>query len=1391
MVDKSKLVEKQRQVRDWTRRTLGEFPEQQALLRGSPQQFTVNAALNKIATGDSIEDAEAGVLETIVLPQMRPALPVVDGEVGPWPPAWERLNEVSIRERFRSICASIGLLKASSPSTFGSLGTAFLVSPDLVMTTRHTAELFTTGRGVRNLSFAPGFTSLHVDFGGGGEVDSEIASPVTEVVMMHPYLDVAVLRIEPSHSLTPLRLWARDPSDMLERDIAVIGYPAWDSRVSSELQERVFAGRPGIKRIMPGRVLPPRMVAALGQQQVPLSHDAITLGGKSGAPVIDIETGAVVGVSYLSFYLVANHAVPASEMALDRRIWDLGIHFEDAPLPESGSPWEDQWERAGEMPDLAEPTPAPGSADAIVNAAKHQIDERFPETAAFRQFLAEHGYREVVDAVPEKAATKELVRALQRRGAIDEKFLQTLGVTPVIAPAAPPSEPWLQGPMLDRVLDVVAPISPEIIEVQATGSKFRSFVVNAEGKFDSATATIKRLASDPRPEAGRALTWLIRRLFESLDTSKSEEVTTLSEATAELEGKTEKEATLIQDADALTLASEPPRMQSIESVKAGIEAARSVVAIRLPEGKGKSRRIGSSGWLLTPSLVVVPAHVLEYDDPNQPHMQSQDERAREGVIVFDFDQASDKGREVPIASLLWSDAELDLAVVRLAQPVSDRRPLKLRPDPPAPSSVLQLIHHPFLGPKQISGYGRLIRHDGHEVLYLLDTSPGSAGAPVFDGSWSVVATHRAFQFYRRAAEDQPVRAKLGTATGAFLKRLRNRQGVPDEVWREIVGGQPALKMIDPNLRRQLGEMGEKDTAPVVVQLLEGSVALDDVAGFHVDSQSEAIVTGVANRQAISELISHPAVQSVEISRAAGSSLEWQDTVPYIGAARIHIAPHGEKGDKALIGVIDTGIDIFHEAFLDDTGKTRILAFWDQLDERAPSGQSTRAVTQSPASDALAQQLGLRYGAVYFADDLQRFLDGVDQRPQQFPKTSGMSHGTAVTSIAAGRPSGGAAAEAFAGGVAPAARLIVVRYDLQHASVGYSKGHIDGLAFIHAYAAILDLPVVVNISNGMNSGAHDGTTTLENKCNIFTENGLLRGRVIVKSAGNERLQGRHAVIEVGNGSRKNLRWRSIPTKSGQKDPEVFELWFHYLNRYRFRLIGPTGGPSPAIEGTPPLHKLNEYLPNGNLVNALLSPSHNESDGLLSLSIEPGKLAEVERGNWMLEITGLQVTNKEPIHAWTEKLDSRNVYFQSDAKDECTVTIPGTASSVISVGAIRPGEVMELYEQSSIGPTRKGVEKPEIVAPGVEVYGAGADRVNLRSATGTDGTSLSAPHVTGAIALALSARVRAGRPAPNSSTIRKALIESARHRSGMIWNPETGYGELDAAAFFENIMDPLSP
>ena len=69
----------------------------------------------------------------------------------------------------------------------------------------------------------------------------------------------------------------------------------------------------------------------------------------------------------------------------------------------------------------------------------------------------------------------------------------------------------------------------------------------------------------------------------------------------------------------------------------------------------------------------------------------------------------------------------------------------------------------------------------------------------------------------------------------------------------------------------------------------------------------------------------------------------------------------------------------------------------------------------------------------------------------------------------------------------------------------------------AYKKKSGLPMVVNVSLGMNAGAHDGMTTLEKAFDSITMKGKEEGFVIVKSAGNERGHLGHAQVQASTAS----------------------------------------------------------------------------------------------------------------------------------------------------------------------------------------------------------------------------------------------------------------------------------
>src|SRR6185436_11942096 len=119
--------------------------------------------------------------------------------------------------------------------------------------------------------------------------------------------------------------------------------------------------------------------------------------------------------------------------------------------------------------------------------------------------------------------------------------------------------------------------------------------------------------------------------------------------------------------------------------------------------------------------------------------------------------------------------------------------------------------------------------------------------------------------------------------------------------------------------------------------------------------------------------------------------------------------------------------------------------------------------------------------------------------------------------------------------------------------GYSHAHLAALIFIDWEASRLGRPVVVNVSQGMNAGAHDGQSPLEIAFDEFSKSGTREGRVIVKSAGNERAKRGHARVTVPPGGSETLTWRCPP---GVPDV-LIELWWSGINEYRFALKSPSG------------------------------------------------------------------------------------------------------------------------------------------------------------------------------------------------------------------------------------------
>ncbi len=186
----------------------------------------------------------------------------------------------------------------------------------LVVTNRHVAQLVATrkpdGSGVLGRAPSGARYGVAIDF--REEVnskpgDSSRTAELTKVKYLaeDAAADVALLLIETAGFDLPTPMKLIDDKDSLAKGdlVAVIGYPAYDSRNNASAQANYFRELYDIKRFAPGLILQPAQSGQL------LTYDCTTLGGCSGSPVVRLTDGKVAGLHFQGSYLEANTAVPA------------------------------------------------------------------------------------------------------------------------------------------------------------------------------------------------------------------------------------------------------------------------------------------------------------------------------------------------------------------------------------------------------------------------------------------------------------------------------------------------------------------------------------------------------------------------------------------------------------------------------------------------------------------------------------------------------------------------------------------------------------------------------------------------------------------------------------------------------------------------------------------------------------------------------------------------------------------------------------------------------------------------------------------------------------------------------------------------------------------------
>ena len=407
------------------------------------------------------------------------------------------------------------------------------------------------------------------------------------------------------------------------------------------------------------------------------------------------------------------------------------------------------------------------------------------------------------------------------------------------------------------------------------------------------------------------------------------------------------------------------------------------------------------------------------------------------------------------------------------------------------------------------------------------------------------------------------------------------------------------------------------------------------------------------------------------------------------------APLSLTGKGVLVAVLDSGIDYTHPEFQNEDGTTRILAYWDQTGSGAPPAGSLQAAGKPPE--------GFHQGVEYIREQINEALISGNQL--QVTDTSG--HGTGVAAIAAGN-----------GGVAPDSELLVVKLGVP-GETGFPRTTelMEGLDYVLRKALEYRMPVAVNISFGNTYGSHRGTSLLET---YFDDMSSRWKNMICVGSGNE---GNRAGHTAGNltGAREQL----VELTVAAYEPALsVQIWKNYVDRFRIYLTAPDGTTVGPFYEQPPAQR---YLAGRTeLLVYYGEPGPYSADQEIFIEMIPLS-GYVDAGVWTIRLVSEEIVDG----TWQMWLPG-SAAVGTDTRflrpvEETTLTIPSTASKVVTVGAY--DALTNTYADFSGRGGRTEIQKPDLVAPGVEILTAAPGGGYTRQT----GTSFAVPFVTGAAAL----------------------------------------------------------
>ena len=492
-------------------------------------------------------------------------------------------------------------------------------------------------------------------------------------------------------------------------------------------------------------------------------------------------------------------------------------------------------------------------------------------------------------------------------------------------------------------------------------------------------------------------------------------------------------------------------------------------------------------------------------------------------------------------------------------------------------------------------------------------------------------------------------------------------------------------------------------------------------------QVEELIAGygivILPEQDFELLSSAPEIEYVEKPRSFTYSQISPVQEPCI--ATVLATPPFYTGKGVLMAILDSGVDVRRREFRNADGTSRVKGYLEF------TGRERREYTKEQLNNALSGN-------------------------GELPSVAGTSHGTAVAGVAAGFASAnGNPGNRTYRGVARGCDLLVVNLGADTQEEAQTANIMRGVTYALTKARQWNQPLVINLSFGNAYGNHRGESLLER----FLDNASEQGRT---------------TICVGMGNKGEAYHHFASQSEGEYLAEVsvlpylrsmtVQIWQEFKGSREITITSPEGQNVVLSQQT----REESYRIQMGATLLLLYfglPSPYSTSQEIYMEFLPRR-DFVTEGTWRIQGTGacnMYLTGRE-------NPESGFSFLSPDSQG--TLTIPSTASRVISVGAYDSNT--EVYSSFS-GRGFPGTGKPDIVAPGENILAPWGES----SYRGFTGTSFATPIVSGCAAIMMERGIVQGENPYLYGEKLKAYVRAGAGRLRGVQsepNVRTGWGKI---------------